>query len=139
MTSPAGPKSTTSPPTPRIAAPSRTTSASPVTMASACTARMWLSRGGREPMVVHVASGRAEARRTDSAFDGVGVHAEGRPGAGDHVLLEHHATEVVRAETEGDLADLGPLRDPRSPDVVDVVEQDARERLLAQVEHRPVI
>ncbi len=48
------------------------------------------------------------------------------------------AAEVVENGTEPQrhLPHVGPLRDPRRADVIDVVEHEARDRLLPQIEVR---
>ena len=61
------------------------------------------------------------------------VHAVARAGRADDVLLDHHAAHVVGAEGEAELPDLAALRHPRRLQVVEVVEDDARERERAQV------
>ncbi len=74
--------------------------------------------------------------RDEPAHVGHG-HAEGRAGLRDHVLLDHDAAQVVRAELQGDLADLLALRHPRALDAREVVQVDARQRLRAQILVRP--
>ena len=64
----------------------------------------------------------------------LGVDAVRRARARDHVLFEHHRAEVVGAEAERELADVGPLRDPRGADVIEVVEHQPREGLRSQIE-----
>ena len=55
------------------------------------------------------------------------VHAVGRAGRADDVLLDHHAAHVVGAVGEAELSDLPALRHPRRLQVVEVVEDDARQ------------
>ncbi len=66
-----------------------------------------------------------------------GVRAKGRPGARDDVLFEHDAAIIVGTETKRDLTHVRALRDPRSADMIDVVQEDAAQGLLPEIEMRP--
>ena len=74
-----------------------------------------------------------EAGVLDVAHDLDFVHAVAGAGGADDVLLDHHAAHVVGAVGEAQLPDLAALRHPRRLQVVEVVEDDARERERAQV------
>ena len=55
------------------------------------------------------------------------VHAVAGAGGRDDIFLDHHAAHVVGAVGETELTDLAALRHPRGLDVVEVVEDDARQ------------
>ena len=74
-----------------------------------------------------------EAGVLDVADDLDFVHAVAGAGGADDVLLDHHAAHVVGAVGEAQLPDLAALRHPRRLQVVEVVEDDARDGERAQV------
>src|SRR5262245_51966689 len=69
----------------------------------------------------------------DQALELRAGRAAVRPGGLHHVLLDHGAAHVVGSELERDLADFLALGDPRGLDVRHVVEEQAADRLGAQV------
>ena len=54
------------------------------------------------------------------------THAESGAGLADHILLDHNAAQVIRAKLQRDLADFLALRDPRTLDVRNIVQVNAR-------------
>src|SRR6476469_3586733 len=86
----------------------------------------------------HQMSVQSVALRRDAAgpanqFDELGAIAPvPGAGAGHDVLLEHHRAEVVRAEVEGELADVLTGRQPRALQVTDVVEEQSGDGDQAQ-------
>lgn len=61
------------------------------------------------------------------------AHSVFGAGFGDDVFFYHDAAEVVCAEFQCDLPDLGPLRDPRALNILEIVEVNPAERLSAEV------
>src|SRR4029079_14820229 len=100
------------------------------------TTPVLLLLGDRQTLVTHVAPARREAGGADVAFDVVGAELEDRGRLGHDILLDHPGAEVVAAEAQGDLADLGAPRRPRNLEAGEVVQVEARQREHAQVTHR---
>ena len=82
---------------------------------------------------MHVPPLRRESGVLDVADDLGFVHAVARAGGPHDVFLDHHAAHVVGAVGQAQLPDLAALRHPRRLQVVEVVEDDARDRERAQV------
>src|SRR5438445_835756 len=89
----------------------------------------WLA----EDVVMHVAAPGGKAGVLDVAHDLDFVHAVARAGGADDILLDHHAAHVVRAVREAQLADLAALGHPGGLQVVEIVEDDPRERERAEI------
>ena len=80
-----------------------------------------------------VALGGTETGIADDAPQLFFRGAIANPGRPHHVLLDHHRAYIVAAEAQAGLADLQPLRDPTRLNVLEVAEEDARDRQRFQV------
>ena len=76
---------------------------------------------------------RLIAGLADEALDFFPRQPEAHPGGGHYVLLDHRAAEVIGAEMEGDLPELGPLGHPGRLQVLEVVQRDPRDGQGAQI------
>src|SRR5690606_5272906 len=85
--------------------------------------------------VVLVAATRREARVFDDAAHLAFGHDVVDPGRAHHVLLDHERAEIVGAEIQRDLRHLRPLRHVRDLDVLEIVQDETRERRGPQVVH----
>lgn len=65
-----------------------------------------------------------EPTLTDIVLHRSCIHPKRRATGRDHVLFEHHRTEVIGPIKEGSLSDVGTLCYPGAHDVMDVVEED---------------
>src|SRR5262249_40391868 len=84
-------------------------------------------------LIEDVALARNVAGFFDRAADLIEREMINRSGRRDDVLFDHEASHVIRAEEQGDLADLGTLRYPRRLNVGNVVQIQARDCLILQV------
>src|SRR5690606_27711121 len=76
-----------------------------------------------DKFVEHVPPAGLEAGLGDDAAELVVGGAESGAGGGDDVFFDHEAAQVVGAESQGELADAQPLRDPTGLEVGEVVEE----------------
>src|ERR1019366_10140296 len=74
-----------------------------------------------QPLIAHVAATGDEACGAHGALDVRGRQLEDGACLRDDVLLDHGRAEIVAAEAPPDLADRGPLRDPRHLHVREIV------------------
>src|SRR5207253_4224828 len=105
-------------------------------------AGVWL---GDRAGAARIRAGVVERSALDGLVAGIGDeaphlflrHAIARSRGVDNVLLDHDGSQIVPAEGERDLPDLGALRDPGALHVPNVVEVEARDRERLQILEPP--
>src|SRR5207237_4470036 len=73
------------------------------------------------------------AEIADQSLHVSNAHAEGRPGLADDIFFNHDTAQVVGPVFERNLTNLLPLSNPRTLDVLDVIQIDAAQGLHPQV------